>query len=48
MNCLAILNLQYGKLWKVPTKDEKMVNALCIVEQDFERSMVVLDHYSGV
>ena len=39
------LYLQYEKLWKVPTKDWKNVNVLCIVDRNHGRSVVVLDHF---
>ena len=34
-------------IWKVmeSTKDGKKVNALCVVGQNHERSVVVLDHF---
>ena len=36
------------EIWKAlkSTKDEKKVIVLCIVEQNHERSVVVLDHFS--
>ena len=37
--------MQYEKLCKVPKKNGKKVNALCIVDQNHERSVVVLDHF---
>ena len=36
------LYLQYEKLWKVPTKDGKKVNVLCIVDGNHGISVVVL------
>ena len=39
------LYLQYENLWKEPTKDGKKVNVLCIVDQNHERTVVVLDHF---
>ena len=39
------LYLQYEKLWKVPTKDGKKANVLCIIDQNHERFVVVLDHF---
>ena len=39
------LYLQYEKLWKIPMKDGKKVNVLCIVDQNHERSVFVLDHF---
>ena len=41
------LCLQYEELWKVPTKDGKKVIGLCIVDRNFERSVVALDHCSN-
>ena len=39
------LYLQYEKLWKVPVKDGKKVNVLCIIDQNHDRSVVALDHF---
>ena len=39
------LYLQYEKLWKVPTKDGKKANVLCIIDQNHERFVVALDHF---
>ena len=41
------LYLQYEKLWKLPTKDGKKVNVLCIIDLNHERSVVVLDHFKN-
>ena len=38
------LYLQYEKLWN-NTKDREKVNVLYIVDQNHERSVVVLDHF---
>ena len=39
------LYLQYEKLWKVPVKDGRKVNVLCIIDQNYDKSVVVLDHF---
>ena len=41
------LYLQYEKLWKVPAKDGKKVNVLCIIDQNHDKSVVVLDHFGN-
>ena len=38
-------NLQYEKLWKVPTQYGKKMNILCILDRNHERSVFVLDHF---
>ena len=34
------LYVQYEKLWKVPTKDGKKVNVLCIIDRNHETTAV--------
>ena len=39
------LYLQYEKLWKIPTKDGKKGNVLCIVDQNHESAVFLLDYF---